>query len=69
MNDLARTVRPLRRERRPASRMIGLWPEGIRFDDAEVPAEGWFKGRDRDVPGTWPESSLATIGRIAGRRR
>jgi hypothetical protein len=48
--------------------MIGRWPEGIRFEDAEVPAEAFFKGGDREVSGVWPESSLATVGRIAGRR-
>jgi hypothetical protein len=48
--------------------MIGRWPEGIRFEDADVPAEAFFKGIDREVSGMWPESSLATVGRIAGRR-
>jgi hypothetical protein len=57
-----------RRERRGVSRMIGRWPDGIRFEDANVPAEAFFKGTNRDVSGVWPESSLATVGRIAGRR-
>jgi len=57
-----------RRERRGVSRMIGCWPDGIRFEDANVPAEAFFKGTDREVSGVWPESSLATVGRIAGRR-
>jgi hypothetical protein len=48
--------------------MIGRWPDGIRFEDAKVPAEGFFKGSDRDAPGIWPGSSLSTVGRIAGRR-
>jgi hypothetical protein len=48
--------------------MIGRWPDGLRFEDAEVPAEGFFKGTDREVAGVWPESSLGTVGRIAGRR-
>jgi hypothetical protein len=69
MGDLPRSGRPLRRERRPMSRMIGAWPEGIRFEDAQVPAEGRFKGGDREVAGVWPESSLGVVGRIAGRRR
>jgi hypothetical protein len=54
-----------RRERSGVSRMIGRWPEGIRFEDAVVPAEGFFKGAARDVAGVWPESSLGTVGRIA----
>jgi hypothetical protein len=57
-----------RRERSGVSRMIGRWPEGIRFEDAIVPAEGFFKGADREIVGVWPESSLGTVGRIAGRR-
>jgi hypothetical protein len=57
-----------RREKSGVSRMIGRWPEGIRFEDAIVPAEGFFKGTDREIAGVWPESSLATVGRIAGRR-
>jgi len=48
--------------------MIGRWPDGIRFEDAAVPAEGFFKGADREATGVWPESSLGTVGRIAGRR-
>ncbi|HKP25051.1 MAG TPA: hypothetical protein VJV39_14385 [Dongiaceae bacterium] len=53
------------RERRGVSRMIGRWPEGIRFEDADVPVEGFFKGAFREVAGVWPESSLGTVGRIA----
>jgi hypothetical protein len=45
--------------------MIGRWPDGIRFEDAAVPIEGFFKGALREVPGIWPESSLGTVGRIA----
>lgn len=56
------------RERNGASRMIGRWPDGIRFEDAEVPSEGFFKGGDREAIGIWPESSLGTVGRV-GRRR
>lgn len=54
-----------RRERGGVSRMIGRWPEGIRFENAEVPVEGFFKGVPREAAGIWPESSLGTIGRIA----
>jgi hypothetical protein len=54
-----------RRERSGVSRMIGRWPEGIRFEDAEVPVEGLFKGAAREVAGVWPESSLGAVGRIA----
>jgi hypothetical protein len=54
-----------RRERRGVSRMIGRWPDGIRFEDAVVPVEGFFKGAAREVAGIWPESSLGTVGRIA----
>lgn len=54
-----------RRERSGVSRMIGRWPDGIRFEDADVPAEGFFKGAPREVAGLWPESSLGTVGRIA----
>ena len=56
-----------RREKGGISRMIGRWPEGIWFDDAIVPAEGFFKGTDREIAGVWPESSLGTVGRITGR--
>lgn len=56
------------RERSRVSRMIGRWPDGIRFEDAGVPAEGFFKGAERELSGIWPESSLTTVGRIAGRR-
>jgi len=57
-----------RRVRGGVSRMIGRWPVDIQFEDAAVPAEGFFKGTDREVAGVWPESSLGTVGRIAGRR-
>ena len=57
-----------RRERSGVSRMIGRWPDGIRFEDADVPVEGFFKGAPREVAGVWPESSLGTVGRIARRR-
>jgi hypothetical protein len=53
------------RERSGVSRMIGRWPEGLRFEDAVVPVEGFFKGTAREVAGVWPESSLGTVGRIA----
>ena len=56
------------RERSRVSRMIGRWPDGIRFEDADVPVEGFFKGPEREVAGVWPESSLTTVGRIAVRR-
>jgi len=45
--------------------MIGRWPDGIRFEDAAVPIDGFFKGASREVAGVWPESSLGTVGRIA----
>ena len=45
--------------------MIGRWPDGIRFEDADVPVEGFFRGATREVAGVWPESSLGTVGRIA----
>ena len=48
--------------------MIGRWPDGIRFEDAEVPTEAFFKGADREASGIWPESSLGTVGRIVRRR-
>jgi hypothetical protein len=68
MTDQAR-VRPIRRrERSGVSRMIGRWPDGIVFEDAVVPVEGFFKGADREVAGVWPESSLGLVGRIARRR-
>jgi hypothetical protein len=54
-----------RRERSGVSRMIGRWPDGIRFEDADVPVEGFFKGARREVAGVWPESSLGIVGRIA----
>jgi hypothetical protein len=49
-------------------RMIGRWPEGIRFEDAIVPVEGFFRGQEREMCGIWPESSLSTGGRVARRR-
>lgn len=57
--------RPQRRERSRVSRMIGRWPEGIRFEDAIVPREAFFRGCDREVPGIWPSSSLNLQARIA----
>jgi hypothetical protein len=60
------TVR--KRARSGVSRMIGRWPDGIRFEDADVPVEGFFRGGEREVAGIWPESSLAASGRIVGRR-
>ncbi|HJT13805.1 MAG TPA: hypothetical protein VJ790_14380 [Dongiaceae bacterium] len=60
-----RAIAAHRRERSGVPRMIGRWPDGIRFEDADVPAEGFFKGAPREVAGLWPESSLGTVGRIA----
>jgi hypothetical protein len=63
----ASDIGPLRRQRRERSRVprtIGRWPEGIRFEDATVPREGFFRGGDRDVPGVWPGSSLEAQARI-----
>jgi hypothetical protein len=54
-----------RRDRSGVSRMIGRWPDGIRFEDADVPREGFFKGWEREAAGLWPPSSLGTVGRIA----
>lgn len=68
MNARSPTLRDRRRERCGVSRMIGRWPDGIRFDDADVPAEGFFRGAEREIAGIWPESSLGAVGRIAGRR-
>jgi hypothetical protein len=48
--------------------MVGRWPDGIRFEDADVPREGFFRGIEREVAGIWPESSLGASGRIVGRR-
>ncbi len=39
-----RVIAVRRRERSGVSRMIGRWPDGIRFEDADVPVEGFFKG-------------------------
>ena len=62
-------VHPLRRrERSGVPRMIGRWPDGIRFEDADVPTEAFFKGADREASGIWLESSLGTVGRIVRRR-
>jgi hypothetical protein len=48
--------------------MIGRWPEGIRFEDAMVPREGFFRGCVPDMPGIWPESSLSLdVGVARGR--
>lgn len=67
VGDLAPFRRP-RRERSRVSRMIGRWPDGIRFEDARVPREGFFRGCARDVPGIWPESSLSLdVGIARGR--
>jgi len=63
MTDRVNAVR--KRERSGVSRMIGRWPDGIRFEDADVPVEGFFNGAAREVAGVWPESSLGTVGRIA----
>ncbi len=60
--------RPLPRERRRVSRMIGRWPAGIRFEDAVVPPEPMLRGGGGDGPGHWPASSLAIVARVAGRR-
>lgn len=68
MTDLPHPARSPRRERRSACRMIGRWPDGIRFEDAEVPVEGFFKGWNRDAAGLWPQSSLGAVGCIAKRR-
>jgi len=44
-----------RRERSGVSRMIRAWPADMRFEDADVPPEGIFKGSSRDIAGIWPE--------------
>lgn len=62
------SLRAPQRERSRVSRMIGRWPVGIRFEDAIVPREGFFRGCPRDVPGIWPESSLTLdVGIARGR--
>lgn len=66
--DLPQPARALRRERGSAYRMIGRWPDGIRFEDAVVPVEGFFKGSSHEAAGRWPESSLGAVGHIARRR-
>jgi hypothetical protein len=48
--------------------MIGRWPDGIRFEDASVPFEGFFRGSGGERAGIWPESTLSTTARLAGRR-
>lgn len=68
MTEQPRALPIRRRERSGVSKMIGRWPDGIRFEDANVPAEGLFRGAEREIVGVWPESSLATTGRIVGRR-
>ena len=60
-----RIVALRRRERSGVSRMIGRWPDGIRFEDAKVPVERFFRGVHREAAGVWPESSLGVVGRIA----
>ena len=60
-----RVVAVRRRERSGVSRMIGRWPEGIRFEDADVPIEGFFKGAPREAAGIWPEIEPRAVGRIA----
>jgi hypothetical protein len=60
-----RVIAARKRERGGIPRMIGRWPDGIRFEDANVPIEGYFKGRPREAAGIWPESSLGTVARIA----
>ena len=64
----AQGFRRPRRERRGVSRMIGPWPTGIWFEDADVPREGFFKGTLREASGIWPQSSLGTVGSIVRRR-
>jgi hypothetical protein len=68
VTDLPRVAAVGRRERSGVSRMIGRWPDGIRFEDADVPFEGFFRGSGCERAGVWPESSLVTTARIAGRR-
>jgi hypothetical protein len=68
MTEPLQTVPVRRRGRSGISRMIGRWPEGIRFEDADVPVEGFFKGVEREVSGIWPGSSLGAVGWIARRR-
>jgi hypothetical protein len=40
-----RVVAVRRRERNGVSRMIGRWPDGIRFEDAAVPIDGLLQRR------------------------
>lgn len=53
-----------RRERRRMSRMIGRWPEDLRFEDAAVPRELPFRGGGCERSGVWPESSLSAAARV-----
>lgn len=64
----AQGFRRQRRDRRGVSRMIGSWPAGIWFEDADVPHDGFFKGALRETSGIWPQSSLGTVGSIVRRR-
>ena len=70
MTDTSRSRQPQgrRRERSGVSRMIRAWPANMRFEDADVPPEGLFKGSSREIAGIWPESSLGTVGSIVRRR-
>lgn len=56
----------LPRERR-VSRMIGSWPAGIRFEDADVPWEPRLAPGAGPMPHVWPESSLNAAARIVRR--
>ena len=51
MTSRRRVLQIRRRKRSGVSRMIGRWPEGIRFEDADVPSEPFFKGIDREISG------------------
>ena len=67
MNNQSLTRQGRRRERRGVSHTIGRWPDDIRFEDADVPAEPCFKGTDRDASDMPLESGLV-VGRIVGSR-
>ena len=57
-----------RRGRSRVSRMIGRWPDGIQFEDAIVPREGFLRSCPPDAQGIWPESSLSLeVGIVRGR--